>query len=181
VHCLTTCLLATGSLLTLPGPALFRAQNKPADNTGGAQVTKAVGVTRAWQADSITMAAEIGWRNHGAIARLDEDLQRASGRKRPIRRDCLARRKTCNPGDRVRFRAGNRRMGTRLPRCGDCDDAGRFSASSSDARIAEAGVGRVGHKVTRPRPASQFSSGGMARATASSSISQKHDSAPLRA
>ena len=103
MHCLTTCLLATGIALTLAGPGSVLAQNKPADNTGGAQVTKAVGVIKGVQADSITMAAESGGEITAQLLASTKILHVPPGEK-DLKNATVLQAQDLHPGDRVLVR-----------------------------------------------------------------------------
>jgi len=115
VHCLTTCLLATGIALTLAGPGSVLAQNKPADNTGGRKSPRPWASSRACKPDSITMAAESGGEITAQLLASTKILHVPPGEK-DLKNATVLQAQTCIPAIACWFAGRHRRMGTRLPR-----------------------------------------------------------------
>jgi len=91
--------------LILAGPGYVSAQGKPASNSGGAQVTKAVGVIKSIQADSITVAAESGTEGD-IIAKLmgSTKILRVPPGEKDLKNATALPAQDLQPGDRVLVR-----------------------------------------------------------------------------
>jgi len=91
--------------LILAGPGYVSAQGKPASNSGGAQVTKAVGVIKSIQADSITVAAESGSEGD-IIAKLmgSTKILRVPPGEKDLKNATALPAQDLQPGDRVLVR-----------------------------------------------------------------------------
>jgi len=102
---LATCLLAASIALILAGPGYVCAQDKPASSSGGAQVSKAVGVIKSIQADSITVAAESGGEGD-IIAKLtgSTKILRVPPGEKDLKNAIALQAQDLQPGDRVLVR-----------------------------------------------------------------------------
>ncbi|MGA2235464.1 MAG: hypothetical protein ABSG23_08325 [Terriglobales bacterium] len=86
-------------------PGSVCAQGKPADSSGGAQVSKAVGVIKSIQADSITVAAESGGEGD-IIAKLtgSTKILRVPPGEKDLKNAIALQAQDLQPGDRVLVR-----------------------------------------------------------------------------
>ncbi len=100
---LATCLPTAISSLILAVPAYVGAQDKPASNSGSAQVAKAVGVIKAIQADSITVAAESGGEVTAQLTDSTKILRVPPGEK-DLKNATALQAQDLQPGDRVLIR-----------------------------------------------------------------------------
>ena len=105
---LSTCLLSPivtsiAVTLMLAGPSYVRAQDKPADSSGSAQVAKAVGVIKTIQADSITVAAESGGEVTAQLTGSTKILRVPPGEK-DLKNATALQVQDLQPGDRVLIR-----------------------------------------------------------------------------
>jgi hypothetical protein len=96
-------LLTAAFALILAGPAYVCAQDKPASNSGGAQVAKAVGVIKTIQADSITVAAESGGEVTAQLTGSTKILRVPPGEK-DLKNATALQAQELQPGDRVLIR-----------------------------------------------------------------------------
>ncbi|MGC1476406.1 MAG: hypothetical protein WA804_11210 [Terriglobales bacterium] len=90
-------------VLTLARPCYFSAQDKPASSTGSAQITKAVGVIKSIQADSITVAAESGGEVTAKLMGSTKILRVPPGDK-DLKNATALQAQDLQPGDRVLVR-----------------------------------------------------------------------------
>jgi hypothetical protein len=98
-----SCLLTALVVLTLARPCYFSAQDKPASSSGGAQITKAVGVIKSIQADSITVAAESGGEVTAKLMGSTKILRVPPGEK-DLKNATALQAQDLQPGDRVLIR-----------------------------------------------------------------------------
>jgi hypothetical protein len=96
-------LLTALVVLTLAGPCYFSAQDKPASSSGSAQITKAVGVIKSIQADSITVAAESGGEVTAKLMGSTKILRVPPGEK-DLKNATALQAQDLQPGDRVLIR-----------------------------------------------------------------------------
>jgi len=89
--------------LMLAGPGGVRAQNKPVDSSGGAQVAKVVGTIKTIQADSITVAAESGGEVTAKLTGSTKILRVPPGEK-DLKNATALQAQDLQPGDRVLVR-----------------------------------------------------------------------------
>ncbi|MGA6988460.1 MAG: hypothetical protein WBZ01_20560 [Terriglobales bacterium] len=99
----TSSLLTALVVLTLARPCYFSAQDKPASSTGSAQITKAVGVIKSIQADSITVAAESGGEVTAKLMGSTKILRVPPGEK-DLKNATALQAQDLQPGDRVLVR-----------------------------------------------------------------------------
>src|SRR5208282_2998444 len=100
---LLVCLLTTMVTLTLSGPGFVYAHGKPNESSGGAQVTKAAGVIKTIQADSITVAAESGGEVAAKLTGSTKILRVPPGEK-DLKNATALQAQDLQPGDRVLVR-----------------------------------------------------------------------------
>jgi len=100
-----TCLLVALVSLILTGPGYVVAQDKPAGTSAGAQVSKAVGVIKTVQADSITISAESGGQGD-IIAMLmsSTKILRVPPGEKDLKNATVLQAQDLQPGDRVLVR-----------------------------------------------------------------------------
>ena len=89
--------------LFLAGSGYLRAQDKPASNSAGAQVTKAVGTIKSIQADSITVASEAGGEVTAKLTTSTKILRVPPGEK-DLKNASVLQAQDLQPGDRVLVR-----------------------------------------------------------------------------
>src|SRR5208283_3832837 len=101
----STRLLTALVILMLAGPGYVCAQDKPAGATGSAQVSKAVGVIKSIQADSITVAAESGGEGD-MVAKLtgSTKILRVPPGEKDLKNATVLQAQDLQPGDRVLVR-----------------------------------------------------------------------------
>jgi hypothetical protein len=99
----TSSLLPALLVLTLARPCYFFAQDKPASSPGSAQITKAVGVIKSIQADSITVAAESGGEVTAKLMGSTRILRVPPGEK-DLKNATALQAQDLQPGDRVLIR-----------------------------------------------------------------------------
>ncbi len=102
---LKTCLLTALATLMLAGPRYVSAQSKLSDSSGSGQVSKAVGVIKSVQADSITVAAESGGEGD-IIAKLmgSTKILRVPPGEKDLKNATAVQARDLQPGDRVLVR-----------------------------------------------------------------------------
>jgi hypothetical protein len=102
---LTACVLTALAALMLAQPGYVCAQDKPASSAGGAQVSKAVGVIKSIQADSITVAAESGGEGD-MVAKLtgSTKILRVPPGEKDLKNATVLQAHDLQPGDRVLVR-----------------------------------------------------------------------------
>ncbi len=100
---LTTCLITAMITLIFARPGSVCAQGKPTDISGGAQVSKAVGVIQSIQADSITVAAESGGVVTAKLMGSTKILRVPPGEK-DLKNATALQAQDLQPGDRVLVR-----------------------------------------------------------------------------
>ncbi len=102
-HLLATGLLAALGPLILTGPSRVVAQDKAPGSSAGTQVTKAVGVIKTVQADSITVAAESGGEVKAMLTGSTKILRVPPGEK-DLKNATALQVQDLQPGDRVLVR-----------------------------------------------------------------------------
>jgi Domain of unknown function (DUF5666) len=100
---LIACLLTITVSPILAGTPQISAQDKPASTSGSAQVTKAVGVIKTIQADSITVAAESGGDVTAKLTSTTKILRVPPGEK-DLKNATALQAQDLQPGDRVLVR-----------------------------------------------------------------------------
>ncbi|MGO9402492.1 MAG: hypothetical protein ACLPVW_03360 [Terriglobales bacterium] len=100
-----TCLLTGLVALILAGPGYVVAQDKPPGGSAGAQVSKAVGVIKSVQADSITVSVESGGQGE-IIATLmgSTKILRVPAGEKDLKNATALQAQDLQPGDRVLVR-----------------------------------------------------------------------------
>jgi Cu/Ag efflux protein CusF len=96
-------LLTAMAALMLTGPGYVLAQDKPASSAGSAQVSKAVGVIKSIQADSITVTSESGVEVTAKLAVSTKILRVPPGEK-DLKNATALQAQDLQPGDRVLVR-----------------------------------------------------------------------------
>jgi len=98
-----TCLLTAMVTLALSGPGYVVAQDKPANASASAQVSKAVGVIKSVGTDSITVAAESGGEVTAKLMATTKILRVPPGEK-DLKNATTLQAQDLQPGDRVLVR-----------------------------------------------------------------------------
>jgi len=95
--------ILTTIALMLAEPGQVRAQNKPVDSSGGAQIAKAVGTIKTIQADSVTVSAESGGEITAKLTGSTKILRVPPGEK-DLKNATPLQAQDLQPGDRVLVR-----------------------------------------------------------------------------